>query len=250
EGACARTQHAACNRYRDGAPVPVPVSPARLSQAPSRGWACERGPQRAPVRVSASGTTYPTPRPALPNPHRSYTTPHATWELPSVCSSSARRFATRAGICQRRHAGQGVRDAASQPAPAQLYTRARAVCRAHAGLKPRLEPPHPRRPSAASVCRSSTRAPPRHAGRARRRLATCACATRRSLRVRAKLGGANALPSQSAASASGTPCSPRWLVRVCAGSRLVRWRATRERAATGAGSHAVVWLGTCAHGSR
>ncbi|KAJ7229649.1 hypothetical protein C8J57DRAFT_1251842 [Mycena rebaudengoi] len=201
--------------------------------------------QRAPARFSASGTMCSTPRPVLPRPHRSYTTPRATWEPSSVCSST-RRFATRGGDVPAPSRGSGVRNAASQPAPAQLYTRTRAVCRARAGLTPRLEPPHRRRPSAAYVCRSSARRPPRHAGRARRSLATCACVTRRSLRVRAELGGAKALPSQSAAGVSGAPCSSYESVRVAVGALARDARTSRN----GRGLARVAWLETCAHGSR
>jgi hypothetical protein len=127
--------------------------------------------------------------------------------------------------------------------------RARAVCRAHAGLTPGMEPPHRCRPSAAYVCRSSTRAPPRHTGRARRGLATCACATRRSLRVRAELGGANALPSQSAASASGVPCGSS-LCGVAVGALARDARTSRTGRGLVRGPVCGCVGGTCAHGSR
>ncbi|KAJ7203710.1 hypothetical protein C8J57DRAFT_1542501 [Mycena rebaudengoi] len=154
------TQHAT---DRDGTPMPVPVSLARLSHGARASPKRRREVERTSARASQSCTT-----------------PHATWEPPSVCSSSTRRFSTRGEDVPTPSRGQGVRDAAPQPAPAQLHTRARAVCRARAGLTPRLEPPHQRRPSAqkqharAASSRGACETPPRNVRLRDSALAACA----------------------------------------------------------------------------
>ncbi|KAJ7254930.1 hypothetical protein C8J57DRAFT_1518552 [Mycena rebaudengoi] len=138
--------------------------------------------------------------------------PYATWE-PSSVYSSTRRFTTRGeDVPAPSHGSGGARRGLAARA-AQLYTRARAVCRACAGLTPRLAA------SASPVCHIRLQKE-----RARAASSRGACETRpRNVRLRDSALAARAGEAwgrECAALAVGGKCQRRPVLAAAARTSL------------------------------